>query len=135
MTCIKIMILFPLLLLLLFSQNISTVDQTSLDDQATSINQSPTVMIVLLVRNKAHILPHSLALLERLDYPKNRISLWIRSDHNEDRSAIILKTWSDKWKKLKEGNSQEDVYHSLDIQVENGMFSKTNFCFSMEKKT
>jgi hypothetical protein len=124
MTCIKMMILIPLLLLLLFSQNISTVDQTSLDDQATSINQSPTVMIVLLVRNKAHILPHSLALLERLDYPKNRISLWIRSDHNEDRSAIILKTWSDKWKKLKEGNSQEDVYHSLDIQVENGMFFK-----------
>jgi cellulose synthase/poly-beta-1,6-N-acetylglucosamine synthase-like glycosyltransferase len=124
MTCIKMMILIPLLLLLLFSQNISTVDQTSLDDQATSINQSPTVMIVLLVRNKAHIIPHSLALLERLDYPKNRISLWIRSDHNEDRSAIILKTWSDKWKKLKEGNDQEDVYHSLDIQVENGMFFK-----------
>jgi cellulose synthase/poly-beta-1,6-N-acetylglucosamine synthase-like glycosyltransferase len=118
------MILIPLLLLFLFSQNISSVDQTSLDDQATSINQSPTVMIVLLVRNKAHILPHSLALLERLDYPKNRISLWIRSDHNEDRSAIILKTWSDKWKKLKEGNDQEDVYHSLDIQVENGMFFK-----------
>lgn len=36
----------------------------------------PTVFIVLLVRNKAHTLPYFLTLLERLDYPKERIALW-----------------------------------------------------------
>lgn len=36
----------------------------------------PTVLIVTLVRNKAHTLPYFLTYLNRLDYPKNRISLW-----------------------------------------------------------
>ena len=37
---------------------------------------SPTVMITLLVRNKAHVLPYSLEYLTNLDYPKNRMMLW-----------------------------------------------------------
>ena len=36
----------------------------------------PTVMVALLVRNKAHILPWMLRYLELQDYPKSRISLW-----------------------------------------------------------
>ena len=43
----------------------------------------PTVTIVLLVRNKGHILPYSLKLLYELNYPKDRISLQVRTDHNE----------------------------------------------------
>lgn len=35
-----------------------------------------TVMIAILVRNKEHTLPYFLTYLERLDYPKDRISLW-----------------------------------------------------------
>lgn len=36
----------------------------------------PTVVVALLVRNKAHVLPLFLTYLEQLDYPKSRISLW-----------------------------------------------------------
>ena len=35
------------------------------------------------VRNKAHTLPYFLSLLEGLDYPKERIIVYIRSDMNE----------------------------------------------------
>lgn len=36
----------------------------------------PTVVVALLVRNKAHCLPWFLGQLELLDYPKDRITLW-----------------------------------------------------------
>jgi collagen beta-1,O-galactosyltransferase len=39
-------------------------------------NKDPTIVLAFLVRNKAHTLPYFLTLLERLDYPKDRISLW-----------------------------------------------------------
>jgi collagen beta-1,O-galactosyltransferase len=45
-------------------------------DTYHTVNKDPTVMIAFLVRNKAHTLPYFLTLLERLDYPKDRISLW-----------------------------------------------------------
>lgn len=35
-----------------------------------------TVVIALLVRNKAHILPYFLTCLQKLDYPKDRLLLW-----------------------------------------------------------
>jgi hypothetical protein len=38
----------------------------------------PSVFIAMLVRNKAHVLPFTLAYLESQDYPKDRISIWIR---------------------------------------------------------
>ena len=36
----------------------------------------PTVLIATLVRNKAHTLPYFLSSIERLDYPKERLSIW-----------------------------------------------------------
>jgi len=36
----------------------------------------PTVFIAVLVRNKGHTLPYFLTLLEKLDYPKERIAIW-----------------------------------------------------------
>lgn len=38
--------------------------------------KSPTVVIAMLARNKAHTLPYFLTILDRLDYPKDRITLW-----------------------------------------------------------
>lgn len=38
--------------------------------------KQPTVLIVTLFRNKAHILPYFFSYLDQLEYPKNRISLW-----------------------------------------------------------
>lgn len=38
--------------------------------------KSPSILIVTLFRNKAHILPLFFTYLNRIEYPKNRISLW-----------------------------------------------------------
>lgn len=68
-----------------------------------------TVLIEILVRNKAHTLPYFLTYLERLEYPKDRISLWIRSDHNQDNSLEILNKWLD---------ANRDYYHSVDFEFD-----------------
>ncbi|XP_055624472.1 glycosyltransferase 25 family member [Toxorhynchites rutilus septentrionalis] len=68
--------------------------------------QKPKVLIATLIRNKEHTLPFFFSYLESLDYPKDRISLWIRSDHNEDRSIEITKHWLKKASRL---------YHSVDF--------------------
>ena len=38
--------------------------------------QDPLVVVGILARNAAHILPNFLGYLENLDYPKHRMSLW-----------------------------------------------------------
>uniref|UniRef100_A0A8D8E144 Glycosyltransferase 25 family member n=1 Tax=Culex pipiens TaxID=7175 RepID=A0A8D8E144_CULPI len=68
--------------------------------------QRPKILIVTLIRNKEHTLPYFFSYLESLDYPKDRIALWIRSDHNEDRSIEITKAW------LKRTSRH---YHSVDF--------------------
>lgn len=37
----------------------------------------PTIQIVTLFRNKAHTMPLFFTYLNRLEYPKERISLWL----------------------------------------------------------
>uniref|UniRef100_A0A182WR15 Glycosyl transferase family 25 domain-containing protein n=1 Tax=Anopheles minimus TaxID=112268 RepID=A0A182WR15_9DIPT len=90
-----------MLLPLLLTTTIVSCDQIALTEQL------PTVMVAVLVRNKAHTLPYFFSYLEELDYPKDRMSLWIRSDHNEDRSIEITKAW------LKRTSS---LYHSVDFK-------------------
>ncbi|XP_008284450.1 procollagen galactosyltransferase 2 [Stegastes partitus] len=55
--------------------------------------QPPTVVIAIIARNAAHSLPYYLGALERLDYPKDRISVWAATDHNLDNTTAILKEW------------------------------------------
>ncbi|XP_012945461.1 procollagen galactosyltransferase 1 [Aplysia californica] len=69
----------------------------------------PTVLIATLVRNKEHSLPWFLGLIERLDYPKDRIALWIQSDHNVDNSTAILREWLAAVSKL---------YHSVEVGID-----------------
>lgn len=38
--------------------------------------KEPTVLVAILVRNKAHTLPYFLSFLERQDYAKKRVRLW-----------------------------------------------------------
>ncbi|XP_071636842.1 glycosyltransferase 25 family member isoform X2 [Temnothorax longispinosus] len=73
-----------------------------------AISKKPTVLISVLVRNKAHTLPYFLSLLERQDYPKKRISLWIRSDNNVDNSIKILNKWI---------STRSEMYHSLNVDL------------------
>lgn len=54
-------------------------DELIASDDYLSTLKLPTILIATLFRNKAHTLPHFLSYLERLDYPKDRISLWLVS--------------------------------------------------------
>ncbi|MEQ2172872.1 hypothetical protein GOODEAATRI_025849 [Goodea atripinnis] len=38
--------------------------------------QPPTVVIAIIARNAAHSVPYYLGALEKLNYPKDRISVW-----------------------------------------------------------
>ncbi len=58
-------------------------------------DNTPYVMVVILVRNEAHLLPTFFGYLEELDYPKKSITLWIRSDHNNDSTPEMLDEWLD----------------------------------------
>ncbi|XP_060654713.1 glycosyltransferase 25 family member [Drosophila nasuta] len=66
--------------------------------------EKPTVLLTLLVRNKAHILPLFLSYVEKLDYPKKRIAIWLRCDHSSDESSQLLQQWLRK---------SGDLYHSI----------------------
>ncbi|XP_068213111.1 glycosyltransferase 25 family member isoform X2 [Palaemon carinicauda] len=78
-----------------------------------AINQNvlkePTITVVLLARNKEHTLPYFLTLFERLEYPKNRMSLFIRSDHNQDKTVDILEEWL---------SSNKHRYHSVNAVLD-----------------
>ncbi|KAM7053793.1 procollagen galactosyltransferase 2 isoform 2-T3 [Molossus nigricans] len=67
------------------------------DDQARVFPESPlqrpTVLVAVLARNAAHTLPHFLGCLERLDYPKSRVAIWVATDHNVDNTTEILREW------------------------------------------
>ncbi|KAJ7986895.1 hypothetical protein DPEC_G00333140 [Dallia pectoralis] len=60
---------------------------------AESQMQQPTVVIAIIARNAAHSLPYYLGALERLKYPKDRISVWAATDHNADNTTAILREW------------------------------------------
>ncbi|XP_006816484.1 procollagen galactosyltransferase 2-like, partial [Saccoglossus kowalevskii] len=74
------------------SQNNNT-DNVVENVHAESEFQNPTIFLPILARNKAHTLPVFLAYIDRLDYPKSRMRIWIQSDHNIDNTTSILKEW------------------------------------------
>lgn len=77
-----------------------------------AVNQNeikePTILVVLLARNKEHTLPYFLTLFEQLYYPKKRMSLYIRSDHNKDDTIHILEEWVAQ---------NKHSYHSCDVKL------------------
>ncbi|KAL5290495.1 CERCAM family protein [Megaselia abdita] len=85
------------------------------------VERTPTIFVPILIRNKAHILPYFFSYFENLDYPKNKISLWIRSDHNEDNSIEITKLWL---------NRVEKLYHNVDFAYDE---TEKNFNFSTSR--
>ncbi|XP_053953383.1 glycosyltransferase 25 family member [Anastrepha ludens] len=88
------------------SQYVPSLDDLYAMLPADLSDEPPTVVVALLVRNKAHILPLFLTYLERLNYPKQQMALWIRSDHNSDTSTELLQLWLDH---------VADSYHSVDF--------------------
>lgn len=54
---------------------------------------APRVMIALICRNSEHSLPYFLGTIERLNYPKDRVAVWVATDHNVDNTTAILRDW------------------------------------------
>lgn len=118
MEFVKIFIVLILIFLFKYSSNSgdagddkghdSTVIQNLISD-TSHLYKKPSVLVVSLIRNKAHTLPMFLTYLFEQDYPKDRISLWMVTDHNEDNSQEILETWLRKARNL---------YHSVHYQFD-----------------
>lgn len=90
--------IFPLIFIVLY-QRVIVCD---------NVNKEPTIFVALFARNKEITLPYFLWLFEKQDYPKDRISLWIKSDHNIDGTVEILETWL---------STTEHLYHSVDVSL------------------
>jgi hypothetical protein len=56
----------------------------------------PTVLWAILARNKAHTLPLYLQCLEKMDYDKQSIVVYINTNNNEDNTLQILQEWAEK---------------------------------------
>lgn len=68
-------------------------DPVSSDASKPASDLRPSVLIAILARNHGYLLPNFLGYIDGLDYPKDRISLWVRTDHNEDNTSAILQEW------------------------------------------
>ena len=53
----------------------------------------PRVLVSILAKQKAPVLPFFLARIAALDYPKERIVLYVRTNNNTDRTRDILRDW------------------------------------------
>ncbi|KAL4659186.1 procollagen galactosyltransferase 1-like [Arapaima gigas] len=78
---------------------------------------APRVLLALICRNAEHSLPHFLGAVERLRYPKDRMSLWVATDHNVDNTTAMLRDWLMRvqnlyhyveWRPREEPRSYED---------------------------
>ena len=68
----------------------------------------PTIFVALLLSNKAHTLPHFFRLFRDLHYPKDRLALFIRSDHNGDLTGDIIHKWI---------HTHQQDYHLVNVSV------------------
>ena len=75
--------------------------------------QSKTVLLAILARNKAHVLPHYLKCLDALDYNKKLITVYINTNNNEDDTEKLLEQWAARRK----AEYKDIVFESHDEQV------------------
>uniref|UniRef100_A0A3B3HCZ5 procollagen galactosyltransferase n=1 Tax=Oryzias latipes TaxID=8090 RepID=A0A3B3HCZ5_ORYLA len=94
---------------------------------------APRVHVALICRNSEHSLPHFLGTIERLNYPKDRMALWVATDHNVDNTTAVLRDWLIKvqnlyhyveWRPQEEPRSYDDEEgpkHWTDLRYEHVM--------------
>lgn len=70
------------------------------------------VTIAILAKDKAHVLPLYLSLIENQTYPASKIKLYIRTNNNNDHTADILEQWIEKVK----DKYSEIYYDSSDVK-------------------
>lgn len=76
----------------------------------------PIVFVAILAKQKEIVLPYWLECLYALDYPKDRIVLYVRSNNNTDATESILRGWIAKHGK--EYRDVYEVYDDVDVPVE-----------------
>lgn len=69
------------------------------------------VTIAILAKDKGHLLPLYLDLIEKQTYPASLIKLYIRTNNNRDNTAEVLEQWIEKVK----DRYSEIFYDSSDI--------------------
>lgn len=57
--------------------------------------KDPCVLVAILARNKAHLLPTYLKCLELQTFPKDRTYLYVRTNNNRDNTEEMLRRWLD----------------------------------------
>lgn len=72
-TKLRLLIIITAICLETFYCDSSLEDVTS---DGSDLKKDPSLLIVTLIRNKAHTLPYFFSYLEKQDYAKDRISLW-----------------------------------------------------------
>ncbi|KAI5623648.1 procollagen galactosyltransferase 1 precursor [Silurus asotus] len=94
---------------------------------------APRVLLALVCRNSEHALPYVLGTIDRLHYPKERIAVWVATDHNIDNTTFILREWLIKvqslyhyveWRPQEEPREYEDEdgpKHWTDLRYEHVM--------------
>lgn len=69
-----------------------------------------TVLIAILVRDKAHTLPLFLKCIELQTWPKRQTGIYIRENDSSDGSSEILKSWADKHRNAPESERYREIY-------------------------
>ena len=64
--------------------------------QARLPDPPPRVLVAILAKQKASVLPLYLSCIEALDYPKSRIVLYVRTNNNTDATPELLRGWLDR---------------------------------------
>lgn len=62
------------------------------------MNPTEQVTIAILAKDKAHVLPLYLSLIEKQTYPAHLIKLYIRTNNNRDNTREVLEQWIEKVK-------------------------------------
>ena len=61
--------------------------------RTVSSPEMPAVLVAILAKQKEKSLPFYLECIERLDYPKSSMFIYIRTNNNKDRTESILREW------------------------------------------
>lgn len=75
------------------------------------MNETEFVTIAILAKDKAHVLPYYLKLIEAQTYPAFKIKLYIRTNNNKDNTAEVLRAWVDEVK----GRYSEVYFDATDV--------------------
>jgi len=62
-------------------------------DATDEERREPIVLMAILAKQKERVLPFYLTCIDALDYPKDRIVLYVRTNNNRDQTAEILRSW------------------------------------------